>query len=191
MVKIDDMDLIKTPDWTPLRVEITAEHKTRTEKLLAERRARIGDRFVADSDQVFAGHLCEVLLAERLPHCRLANSEHYDLVSFVNGRTFTLDVKAVLMNFAPQPNWIAQATAATRAKQSNALAFVSIKEDLSEAWVCGWLWRAEFFQIAGFRRAGVTEVWPSGRRFTYSADCYTVNFGRLRPFSFMQNQGVR
>lgn len=169
-----------------MQLEVTPKHLLKARQLLAESKIKIGDAFKADLGQVLAGHLGEVLLAERLSHCRLANSEHYDLVAFVGGKTVTLDVEVVMMNVPPEPNFLAQVTAKTRAKQSSAIGFVAISDNLSRAWAAGWLWRNEFFQIAGFKSAGSSETWPSGRTFTYSQDCYAVNFSRLRPFSFMQ-----
>lgn len=179
--------------FQPFEINVTENHR-RLAKIHEEQQDEIRSRergFDRPLKNSIHGHVSEILLSELLPHCNLSNSEDYDMTAKVGDKRVTLDVKTVVMNHFPRADWLAQVTSKTRAKKSDAIGFMSINEEMTKAWAAGWLWRNEFFSLASWKGKGMREVWPSGRVFTYSADCYAVSFGRLRPFSFMISDTIK
>lgn len=97
----------------------------------------------------------------------LANDYDYDLL--LNGHT--VDVKTKRTTVKPKEHYLCSIAAANTKQECEYYYFVRVMEDLSKAWLLGYISKSGFFECAKFGKKGEDD--GSGR-FKFKADCYNL-----------------
>ena len=121
------------------------------------------------------GFLGELLVAERF-NCRAASTPHYDMVSSLGN---TIDVKTKVTTVRPQSHFECSVVA-YQDQKCDLFVFVRVLDNLSRAWVLGYISPAEYYRKAVYRRKG--DLDPNSlksRSFYFTADCWNLPIGEL------------
>jgi hypothetical protein len=136
------------------------------------------DSIMAGQSNLY-GAIGEVLFADEHPEWLRAESFNHDFVRQTEELgELTVDVKTKRTTTTPQPDWNCSVAATSRHQQPDYLYFIRVHEDLSVAWLLGWLPLAEFYDVAVFGAKGEPD--PSMPSWRYRADCWNVRVSQLR-----------
>lgn len=119
----------------------------------------------------FVGKLAVV----KLLGVNLYNTPNHDIV-LADGTKIAIKSKSAA--FEPRPDYECSIAAASPIQDCDWYVFVRVKNDLSMAWVLGYMPRVEYFKIAKLLHKG--EV-VGDNNFEVRADCYNVPISELRP----------
>ena len=98
----------------------------------------------------------------------------YDLI--VDGYKIDVKTTKVGVNVTPLPYYAAKVCNFNTGQKCDFYLFVDALDDLSKCWLCGYISKEKYYQIADFRKKGEKE-----RSFTYRATCYTTRIDNLNP----------
>lgn len=99
----------------------------------------------------------------------------YDFWNPRNGTT--VDVKTKRTTAVPRGNWNCSVAAFNTRQACDYYFFVRVMEDLSTAFLLGYLGKEEFYEMADFRKKGEPDPLKKGWKFT--ADCYNIPISKL------------
>ena len=121
------------------------------------------------------GFLGEILVSEYI-NAPIDNTFDYDIVK----NNIKIDVKTKCCTSKPLSNYFCSVAAFNITQKCDVYVFVRVLEDFSKAWVLGGRTKNKFFEEAKFYKAG--ELDPSSNYgWTFRADCYNMEVGKLKP----------
>lgn len=125
------------------------------------------------------GFLGELIVAARFG-CKMESTAHYDMVS---AKGATIDVKTKVTTVKPQPTFECSIVAYQK-QTCDLFVFVRILDNLTRAWILGYITPAAYFAAAAFRRKGELDPNSSKHRpFRFTADCYNLPIAALTPLT--------
>jgi hypothetical protein len=138
------------------------------------------DNSISEGEGTLIGLLGEEIVYDRYPGVfeRSTGTDIYDF-DLVDKRVVgKVDVKTKICTSAPLPYYWCTVCAANTEQLCDYYCFVRVLEDLSRAWIMGFLPKADFFKGALFFHKGDTDpTSESGWQFRW--DCYNVAVSRL------------
>jgi hypothetical protein len=164
----------------------TADQIERARAREADMRAKIIARHgrehlnnsIREGEGVLVGLVGEELVHDRYLFARSAGEDiyHFDLLDSVFlGR---IDVKTKSCTGQPQPGYWCTVCAANTEQICDYYCFVRVLEDLSRAWIMGFLPKPNFFNKAVFFNKGDLDP-TSHCGWTFRWDCYNVPVSQL------------
>jgi len=122
-----------------------------------------------------AGALGEILICEYYNGIQ-QNTYDFDLI--INGKKIDVKTKRYTPKFTPNNNWNLNIPDFNTTQDCEYYCFVGMPDDLSRAWIYGFIKKEEFYKIAVFGKKD--EVDPRGDgNWTFKADCYNILISQL------------
>lgn len=100
----------------------------------------------------------------------------YDLV--VDGYKIDIKTTATLVDLTPLPYYGAKVCHHNTQQECDFYLFVNVLRNLSKCWLCGYISKEKYYEIANFRKKGEKE-----RSFTFKETCYTTQIENLHPLT--------
>jgi len=100
----------------------------------------------------------------------------YDLI--VDGYSIDVKTTRTLVDITPLPYYNAKVCNYNTHQKCNFYLFVNALSDLSKCWLCGYISKKKYYEVANFRPKGEKE-----KGFTFKASCYTTQLENLNPLS--------
>ena len=134
----------------------------------------------------YDGYICQKVAADffNVP----TDQESYDF-DFILYSGHTVDVKgtrsARVREYDPGDNFL-QKVCASNIRQDCDYYLFAITDDV-HVWIPGYYPKQDFFKVATFRKEGEQDN-RCGKIFTFRADCYTIEIGKL--FKTITKEGI-
>lgn len=120
--------------------------------------------------QRMTGYLAEACIRSLYPEIQY--NEDYSVDFLFN--QFTIDSKAQGCNGKPLPRYVATLYEEQKNRNCDYYIFSRVKNDFSEAWICGIISKVNFFKAANFSPAGTKT-----NNFVYDQGRYEIQYDKL------------
>jgi hypothetical protein len=158
-----------------IRVQITPEQIQRAEGLYPF--GSLKDSITKGESNIY-GALGEVIVHDYLmgkgKDVKIVGDVNFDIVS--NGKK--IDVKTKRTTVPPIQTFNCSISAHNTRQECDYYVFVRVMEDKSEAWITGYMDKAEFYKKAKFYRKGQAD--PTMPSWKFAADCYNLEISKLQ-----------
>lgn len=118
------------------------------------------------------GKVAEVVI-EDLYDGKYVSNFDYDLIV----KQKTIDVKAKKRTVKPEPHYYVTVFDFNTTQKCDYYCFVSVMNDMSMAYICGWMKPEEFYAKATFNKKG--DIDPTDNKFIFKADSYNLKIKDL------------
>ena len=156
-----------------VNVKITSkifdEAKQRNEKYKTKY-GNAGTHRLNKDRQRMTGYLAEACVRDRFPQIQYSDN---DVVDFIIENTL-IDSKAQGCNSKPLDYYSATLYEEQKKRKADYYIFSRVKNDFSEAWICGIISKIKFFDIAKLVPAGT-----QNNNFTYDQSRYEIQYNQL------------
>jgi hypothetical protein len=131
---------------------------------------------ITKGDSNIYGALGEVVIYDwfKKDNPVMENTFEYDLI--IKG--YKVDVKTKRTTVPPLPNYLCSISAFNTHQKCDYYFFCRITEDLSKAYLLGYIKKDLFFLISNFRKKGEKDT----DQFLFKDDCYNLEISELTPF---------
>lgn len=161
--------------FNPIQKEITEDQRRRARELYSFGSLR--GSITKGKSNIF-GALGEILILDHYRELgvKIEHSQHYDYDFLIGG--LKVDVKTKKANYKPNPTYRANIPAYNTKQKTEFYFWVNIPEDLSRAFLIGYISKERFFEEARFCKEGEHDR----GEFYFRSDCYTLTVDKLSPF---------
>lgn len=117
------------------------------------------------------------------PEAKTSNTYNHDVL--YKGKR--LEVKSKKRRDPPEARWDCSVSNYNAKQKCDMYVFVSVLNDYSKAYVCGWKGKDDYFKIAEKMTKGKTDSnIVNGTNFKFHCDCFNAKYGQLEPISSLR-----
>ena len=136
---------------------------------------------ITNGEGNLAGFVGERVVADYL-EVKKANTYEYDLVT---KKEKTYDVKTKRCKFKPLPTYTVSVCALNTKQDCDAYIFVRVDNDMTTAWILGYMPKDEFYKKAKFCKRG--DIDPDSHcNWRFKEDCYNMYIKDLRNIRYLK-----
>jgi hypothetical protein len=162
---------------TFIEFDVTPEQLARAEKWFSFKELKDS---ITNGDGNLAGALGEVVFMDYLSNTgRVADyvGTHGHDLTFGG---YTMEIKTKRSNYAPKPNHNATVAVTSRHQNPDVYVFAQCLYDYAKLWLCGWMFREDFYEQSIFYEAGEHDV--NAPSFVYSRASNNILLKHLNHF---------
>jgi len=139
-------------------------------KMKAEEMGELNNSITSGEGNI-AGFIGEEIVKNYI-NAKEANTYDYDLIK----ESIKIDVKTKRTGVVPLPCYEASVADYNPNQKCDVYVFVRVLNDLTKAYICGWLSKKDYFKRAKFLKKG--QIDPSNN-WKVKADCYNVPYKNM------------
>ena len=128
-----------------------------------------------------SGALGEIVVLEvmRSRNNIISDVSTYDYDMIINGKT--VDVKSKRANYPPKPGYKVAVSSWNTKQRCDYYVFTFVMNDMSKVYIPGYLDKDSYYKKALFFKKGDVVLEGLNKGWSFSADCYILNFTELKP----------
>lgn len=153
-----------------IEVKIKSEQIERAKQRLV---GRVLNNSITKGKSELYGKIAECIIEDTYGG-KYINDYEYDLI--VQGKK--IEVKAKKRTVKPQPHYYVSIADFNTTQKCDLYCFVSVMDDLSMAYICGWMTPKQFYSRATFYKKGEPD--PHDNTFLIREDSYNLEIKHLK-----------